>query len=409
MSIVPIESGLLPALSARPSSRPIELELTDMHLARDSSEGDSSGRPVRTGSETSTSQAEEHRATSLGHFSHHADHHLHHELIQAASVPVDVTAHSSAGGDTSSFLPLDEEDGASASMLSAPDSSDVDEVREADDGGIEFLNEDDLHRHSSSASHHHPHQRQRQRNLSHAVKGFDEDHSDEEDAFTAFIEKRDAPDDGVDETDVEQRTYWDMTILHIFLQRLPVLVVLLLMQSISSFILEAYSSAIAEQHYEILSFFLTMLVGTGGNAGGQSAAVVIQGLANGSIRLRKDVGRLLTREMATSLMIAVVLVVIGFFRVYLTTKEATLIDSLAVAASLGCIVVASMAVGTCLPLLMQFLMEWTQRFAFSKVFDPATTTFPVFQVTMDILGIMITCLVSYSIYATLDSASSPTA
>mmetsp|Transcript_37260 Transcript_37260/g.93584 ORF Transcript_37260/g.93584 Transcript_37260/m.93584 type:complete len:403 (+) Transcript_37260:216-1424(+) len=402
MSIVPIESGLLPALSARPSSHPIELELTDMHHARDSSKGDS-GRSVRAGSETSTTQAEEHRATSLGHFSHHADHHIHHDLTQAASVPVDV--HSSAGGETSSFLPLDEEDGASTSMLSAPDSSDADEFPGADDDGIEFLNENDLHRHNSASHHQHHHHH----HLSHDVKGFDQDHSDEEDAFTAFIEKRDAPDDGFDETEIEQRTYWDMTILHIFLQRLPVLVVLLLMQSISSFILEAYSSAIAEQHYEILSFFLTMLVGTGGNAGGQSAAVVIQGLANGSIRLRKDVGRLLTREMATSLMIAVVLVVIGFFRVYLTTKEATLIDSLAVAASLGCIVIASMAVGTCLPLLMQFLMEWTQRFAFSKVFDPATTTFPVFQVTMDILGIIITCVVSYSIYATLDSASSPTA
>jgi magnesium transporter len=149
-----------------------------------------------------------------------------------------------------------------------------------------------------------------------------------------------------------------------------------------------------------------MLVGTGGNAGGQSAAVVIQGLANGSIRLRKDVGRLLTREMTTSLMIALVLVVIGFFRVYLTTKNATLVDSLAVAASLGCIVVASMAVGTCLPLFMQFLMERTRRYAFSKVFDPATTTFPVFQVSMDILGIIITCVISYSIYATLDPSSS---
>jgi len=49
--------------------------------------------------------------------------------------------------------------------------------------------------------------------------------------------------------------------------------------SFSSFILERFSSLI-ETHL-IVTFFLTMLVGAGGNAGNQSAVMVIRGLATG--------------------------------------------------------------------------------------------------------------------------------
>lgn len=59
------------------------------------------------------------------------------------------------------------------------------------------------------------------------------------------------------------------------------LVGLLVLQSTSSFILESYEDLL-RQHL-VVTVFLTMLVGAGGNAGNQSAIKVIRGLVSDSL------------------------------------------------------------------------------------------------------------------------------
>lgn len=51
---------------------------------------------------------------------------------------------------------------------------------------------------------------------------------------------------------------------------------LLIVQSTSSFVLDSYSDLLRE--HLVVTLFLTMLVGAGGNAGNQSAIKVIRGL-----------------------------------------------------------------------------------------------------------------------------------
>ena len=51
---------------------------------------------------------------------------------------------------------------------------------------------------------------------------------------------------------------------------------LLILQSISSVVLDSYQNLLKE--HLVVTFFLTMLVGAGGNAGNQSAIKVIRGL-----------------------------------------------------------------------------------------------------------------------------------
>lgn len=53
---------------------------------------------------------------------------------------------------------------------------------------------------------------------------------------------------------------------------------LLVLQSTSSFVLDAYQDLL-KQHI-VVTLFLTMLVGAGGNAGNQSAIKVIRGLVS---------------------------------------------------------------------------------------------------------------------------------
>jgi Mg/Co/Ni transporter MgtE len=59
---------------------------------------------------------------------------------------------------------------------------------------------------------------------------------------------------------------------------------LLVLQSTSSFVLEANEGLIRD--HLVITLFLTMLVGAGGNAGNQSAIQVIRGLATKEMEVR---------------------------------------------------------------------------------------------------------------------------
>jgi len=66
----------------------------------------------------------------------------------------------------------------------------------------------------------------------------------------------------------------------------------MMMQSLSSLVLTQYEELIQQNIF--LSLFLTMLTGTGGNAGNQSSAIIIRGISTGEINssnMFKAVGR----------------------------------------------------------------------------------------------------------------------
>ena len=64
---------------------------------------------------------------------------------------------------------------------------------------------------------------------------------------------------------------------------------LLVCQSLSSFIL-ADNEALLVNHPTVI-FFMTMLVGAGGNAGNQAAVRIIRGLATGEVDPRRRIGQ----------------------------------------------------------------------------------------------------------------------
>ena len=81
-------------------------------------------------------------------------------------------------------------------------------------------------------------------------------------------------------------------------------------QSVSSFILSSYSELL--QQHTVVVMFLTMLVGAGGNAGNQSAVLVIRGLATGEIR---EWTRYICGEVKMAVAISIIMVGAGFARV----------------------------------------------------------------------------------------------
>ena len=159
-------------------------------------------------------------------------------------------------------------------------------------------------------------------------------------------------------------------------KRAGVLIGLLIFQSCSSFILAHYEKLL--QRHSVIVFFLTMLVGAGGNAGNQAAVLVIRGLATGEISAR-SAATYVCGEAKMALCISVLMVCAGYVRVIAFGYSQ--LDALAISCSLLAIVFSSVIIGCTLPLLLHHLH-----------LDPAHAGATI-QVVMDLAGVCITCFV----------------
>jgi magnesium transporter len=124
-----------------------------------------------------------------------------------------------------------------------------------------------------------------------------------------------------------------------------------------------------------IALFIPLIGGTGGNVGIQSSAIVVQGLANGSLNLR-SAGKQILKEAGVGLinasMISILVFIYNLFR--LGQSPITVSVSL----SLFAVVMFASIFGTIVPLTLEKL----------KV-DPAIATGPFISITNDIIGMMI--------------------
>lgn len=147
------------------------------------------------------------------------------------------------------------------------------------------------------------------------------------------------------------------------------------------FVAEAYTSSVI-QHFEealesaiALAFFIPLLIGTGGNSGTQITSTLVRAMALGEVHLR-DVGRVLCKEMTTSLMIAVTLGIAGCIRAWMMGigLEITLIVSL----TLVCITLWSAIVSSVIPMVLK-----------RCGIDPAVVSAPFIATLIDGTGLII--------------------
>jgi|SaaInlLV_10m_DNA_2_1039722.scaffolds.fasta_scaffold00006_23 magnesium transporter len=174
-----------------------------------------------------------------------------------------------------------------------------------------------------------------------------------------------------------EHSYFQTSFFKLIKHRIVWLAGLLLLQSISGFVLKRYDNLISI--FPVMSFFLTMLIGTGGNAGNQSATIVIRGIATGEITNRNAV-KLLLREIGVAVTIASLLSIVAFGRVYAFHQNLT--TTIAICLSLFLIVITSIILGSLIPLLLKKMR-----------FDPAHSAAPFIATMMDILGVIIYCFV----------------
>jgi magnesium transporter len=124
-----------------------------------------------------------------------------------------------------------------------------------------------------------------------------------------------------------------------------------------------------------LSFYVPLLVSTGGNSGGQSSSLIIRGMAVGELKLG-DWYRVLLRELAQGAVLGLILATVGVARVMMWG------DGWRFALVIGSTLVGIVTMGCTVGSMLPFLLKRAR-------FDPATSSAPFIASLVDVLGILI--------------------
>ena len=168
--------------------------------------------------------------------------------------------------------------------------------------------------------------------------------------------------------------------------RLPWLVVGLVGAGLSGLVIGSFESALEKA--VVLATFIPVVMAMAGNAGIQSAAIAVQGLASGDV-WTSDVARRLGKELGVALINGVVLaLVLGGVVAVLPFADANVIQlALTAGLSLLLVIILATCIGTTVPLLLH-------RFGV----DPAIATGPFITTSNDIIGLAIFFLMATLLY-----------
>ena len=156
--------------------------------------------------------------------------------------------------------------------------------------------------------------------------------------------------------------------------RIPWLLIGILSGILASLILTGFEDQLAA--VTALALFIPVIGGTGGNVGVQASAIVVQGLANGSLDVR-EFTRQIWKEVVIGLLNATVLTAVIF--VYnLIMLPGDFAVTISVATSLFCVVMFASILGTLVPMTLEKLH-----------INPALATGPFIQISNDLVGIII--------------------
>ena len=137
-----------------------------------------------------------------------------------------------------------------------------------------------------------------------------------------------------------------------------------------------------QKHFE-LALFIPLIAAMGGNVGVQSAAIVVQSLANKSIDI-KNISEKLTKELGVGLLNGLICGCLVFLFTYILGYN--LLLGITVSLSLIIVIIFAALFGTFIPLTLQ-----------KYNVDPAVATGPFITTISDILGLLIYFLIGQTI------------
>ena len=167
--------------------------------------------------------------------------------------------------------------------------------------------------------------------------------------------------------------YFQTNLITVARRRVVWLFVLLLTNTVTGAIIRSQESLL--QQVVILTAFIPLLTGTGGNVGAQSSTVVIRGLNTEEIK-NMGAGKVIFREAAAGILLGLILGVLATVWAYFLQGRIEVAVSVGI--SLVAIALLASVAGSSLPFLFR-----------SFGLDPALMSAPFITTAVDVLGVLI--------------------
>ncbi|MFN8449772.1 MAG: magnesium transporter [Anaerolineae bacterium] len=181
------------------------------------------------------------------------------------------------------------------------------------------------------------------------------------------------------EPGVINQPYFTVPIRQVIRTRVGWLLFLFVAETLTGSVLRIFEAEL--QAVVALSFFIPLLIGTGGNTGAQTVSTIIRGLAVRDIKL-SDTWRVIRRELGSGFLLGLLLGVVAFIRTLLWGTF-DLQFCLVIALTILAICTWANTIGSIIPLLAQRL----------KI-DPAVVSAPLITTLVDASGLAIYLLIA---------------
>ena len=165
-----------------------------------------------------------------------------------------------------------------------------------------------------------------------------------------------------------EKPYLKLSLWDIYKSRMPWLLFLMISATFTGAIISHFEGALASA--AILTVFMPMVMGTGGNAGGQSSVTVIRALSLGEVEF-KDAFKVIFKESIVGIICGLTLAICNFFKL-IWFDRVTAMVSFVVCLSLFLTVLFAKIIGAILPIL-----------ADKVKLDPAVMANPIITTIVD--------------------------
>ena len=178
-----------------------------------------------------------------------------------------------------------------------------------------------------------------------------------------------------------EKTYLKSTPFDLFKNRIPWLTILMISSTFTGLIITSFEDALAK--VVVLTAFIPMLMGTGGNSGSQASVTVIRSLSLDELRF-KDIGTVLWKELRTAVLCGLALALVCFGKIWLVDRiifgnpEITPLVDVVVCLALAVTVIIAKVVGCALPMVAKVLKA-----------DPAVMASPFITTIVDAVSLLV--------------------
>lgn len=170
------------------------------------------------------------------------------------------------------------------------------------------------------------------------------------------------------------KAYLKTSVLETWKKRIPWLMLMMVSATFTSIIIKNFESALTAQ--VVLTAFIPMLMGTGGNSANQACVTIIRGLSLGDIEF-EDTAKVIWKEIRVAVMCGISLASVNFVKLIYLDHIAIEVAAVVSFTLVGIVLVAKL-VGCTLPM-----------FASRTGLDPAVMASPFISTIVDAISLLI--------------------